>query len=237
MSSTSSSIATGVAGLITTPGLHPCDAIKCSVRSRCMQTSWWTDIQVAPASANAGINSSGFSIIKWQSNGTSRTALRSDFTTGGPIVIFGTKCPSMMSTCSTVPPPSIAALACSPRREKSAERIDGASSICTMLPFFRLSIRGSADSPLLRRPGQRALLLATGAAKFEHAHDVERPRQTHEWLGFAFENVANVRVEIAIVAAARRDAALRRVRAIRQCEHAPVFDRLGAPRTFGGKFA
>src|SRR5260370_1269392 len=35
------------------------------------------------------MNSSGFSIIRWQSSGNS-VALRSDFTTGGPIVRFGT---------------------------------------------------------------------------------------------------------------------------------------------------
>ena len=49
------------------------------------------------------MNSSGFSIIRWQSSGN-LVALRSDFTTGGPIVRFGTKCPSMMSTWMTLPP-------------------------------------------------------------------------------------------------------------------------------------
>src|SRR5277367_5692504 len=75
------------------------------------------------------MKSSGFSIIKWQSNGTSGTALRREATTGGPMVMLGTKWPSMMSTCRTVPPPSMADWACWPRREKSAERIDGASSM------------------------------------------------------------------------------------------------------------
>jgi len=93
------------------------------------------------------MKSSGFSIIRWQSNGMFGTALRSDFTTGGPIVMLGTKWPSMTSTCSTVPPPSIAAFACSPRREKSAERIDGASSICTMFLVNTASIRKTADRP------------------------------------------------------------------------------------------
>src|SRR5208282_1161491 len=74
------------------------------------------------------MNSSGFSIIRWQSSGKSVT-LRSDFTTGGPMVRFGTKCPSMISTWMTLPPPSAAACTCSPSRAKSAERIDGASSI------------------------------------------------------------------------------------------------------------
>src|ERR1019366_2908809 len=43
--------------------------------------------------------------------------------------MLGTKCPSMTATWTTLPPPSPAARTCSPRREKSAERIDGASSI------------------------------------------------------------------------------------------------------------
>ena len=61
---------------------------------------------VRPASANTGIYSSGFSIIRWQSSGSS-VALRSDFTTGGPIVRLGTKCPSMMSTWMTCRPPRL----------------------------------------------------------------------------------------------------------------------------------
>jgi pimeloyl-ACP methyl ester carboxylesterase len=44
-------------------------------------------------------------------------ALRSEATTGGPMVRFGTKCPSMMSTCS-VPPPSSACLACAAKFPK-----------------------------------------------------------------------------------------------------------------------
>src|ERR1700682_2315336 len=54
---------------------------------------------------------------------------RSDATTGGPMVRFGTKGPSMTSSCSTVPPPSMAADASAPSCAKLAERIDGASSI------------------------------------------------------------------------------------------------------------
>src|SRR5258707_530172 len=43
--------------------------------------------------------------------------------------MFGTKCPSMMSTCSNVPPPSSACFACAARLAKLADRIEGASSI------------------------------------------------------------------------------------------------------------
>src|SRR5229473_7736622 len=129
MSSTSSSICTGVAGLITTAGSHPCDAIRCKVRFRCTQASWCTEIQLAPASAKAAMKSSGFSIIKWQSKGTLEIVLRSEATTGGPIVRFGTKCPSITSRWSTVPPPSMAASASAPSCAKLAERMEGASSI------------------------------------------------------------------------------------------------------------
>ena len=128
MSSTSPRVCTGVAGLITTPALQPWSRICCKVRFRCTQASWCTEIQSAPASAKAGMKSSGFSIIKWQSSGTSVT-WRSDFTTGGPIVILGTKWPSITSTCKSVPPPSRAAWTSSARRAKSADKIEGASSI------------------------------------------------------------------------------------------------------------
>src|ERR1700679_3780357 len=81
------------------------------------------------------MNSSGFSIIKWQSRGRSVTR-RSDFTTGGPIVRLGTKCPSIISTWMTLAPPSSAARTCSPRRAKSAERIEGANSIKDLLSYL-----------------------------------------------------------------------------------------------------
>src|SRR6185436_17695384 len=53
----------------------------------------------------------------------------SDLTTGKPTVIFGTKCPSITSTCNTPAPPRSTALIWSPRHEKSADKIDGAMSM------------------------------------------------------------------------------------------------------------
>src|SRR2546430_4165842 len=53
---------------------------------------------------------------------------RNDFTTGGPIVRFGTKWPSITSKWTIVPPPLSAAWTSSARWAKSAERIEGASS-------------------------------------------------------------------------------------------------------------
>ncbi len=48
------------------------------------------------------------------------------FTSGGPNVMFGTKCPSITSRWSTVAPASTTFRISSARRPKSAERIDGA---------------------------------------------------------------------------------------------------------------
>src|SRR5260370_888193 len=68
-------------------------------------------------------------------------AFRSEAATSGPIVIFGTKWPSITSTCNTVPPPSSAAFASSASRAKFAESIEGASSMVMdsgrLLPFLR----------------------------------------------------------------------------------------------------
>ncbi len=73
----------------------------------------------------------GFSIIRWQSSGR-LVALRRLFTTGGPMVMLGTKCPSMMSTWMTVAPPRSAAATSSARCAKSAESIDAHSSTMEM---------------------------------------------------------------------------------------------------------
>src|SRR5258707_15826000 len=79
---------------------------------------------------------SGFSIIRWQSSG-SRVAWRKDFTTGGPSVRLGTKCPSMTSTWITAAPPASASLMSAPKRAKSAERIDGAITAPTLTLLVR----------------------------------------------------------------------------------------------------
>src|SRR5262245_25066737 len=49
------------------------------------------------------------------------------FTTGGPIVMFGTNIPSMTSTWSQSAPAASTAAISSPSLAKSAERIDGAT--------------------------------------------------------------------------------------------------------------
>src|SRR5579872_255299 len=123
---------------MTTPAWQSLLLIKFSERSRCREASRCTEIQSAPASANAGMYSSGFSIIRWQSSG-SLVAFRSDLTSCGPSVILGTKCPSITSTWIIVPPPSAALATWSARYAKSADKIDGASSINGELSGDRLA--------------------------------------------------------------------------------------------------
>src|SRR3989454_9371975 len=60
------------------------------------------------------------------SNGR-RVTRRTDCTTAGPIERLGTKCPSMTSTWMRSAPARSASVTCSPRRAKSAARIEGAS--------------------------------------------------------------------------------------------------------------
>src|ERR1051325_1456334 len=111
-----------------------------------MQTSWCTEIQSAPASTKAGMYWSGFSIIRWQSIGRFVAFLKLA-TTGGPIVIFGTKCPSITSTCSTVAPPSATAWIWSARWAKSADNMEGASSINRIVSLGRRITQILARSP------------------------------------------------------------------------------------------
>ena len=65
------------------------------------------------------------SIIRCTSSGM-RATRASDFTTGGPIVMFGTKWPSITSTWIRSAPPRSAAATASPSAAKSAESSDGA---------------------------------------------------------------------------------------------------------------
>src|SRR3989338_3209832 len=86
----------------------------------------------APASANTSMYLSGSEIIRWTSNG-SFVAFLIEATIAGPKVMFGTKCPSITSTCSSSTCFSTF-FTSSPSLEKSAESIDGAilTMICCM---------------------------------------------------------------------------------------------------------
>src|SRR5438105_6812207 len=64
--------------------------------------------------------------MRWTSSGR-RVTFRRSATIFGPNVRFGTKWPSITSTWTQSAPPASAAATASPRRAKSAERMDGAS--------------------------------------------------------------------------------------------------------------
>ena len=96
-----------------------------SVRSRWGDTSTCTEISDAPARANASMWRSGSTIIRCTSSG-SRVTRASASTTGTPMVRFGTKRPSMTSTCSRSAPPASTAATASRRQAKSADRMEGA---------------------------------------------------------------------------------------------------------------
>ena len=64
-----------------------------------------TQLPLAPAFASGSTRASGFEHERWQSrNAPGRALARMSATTGGPIVRFGTKCPSMTSTWSQSAP-------------------------------------------------------------------------------------------------------------------------------------
>src|SRR2546422_9016767 len=71
------------------------------------------------------MNASGFVIIKWTSSGRVVT-LRRASTMGGPMVRFGTKWPSMTSTCTRSAPACSTAAISSAKCAKSDDRMEGA---------------------------------------------------------------------------------------------------------------
>src|SRR5258708_5846028 len=197
------------------------------------------------------MNSSACSIIRWQSRMALGRAFLSDATTGGPIVIFGTKWPSITSTWRTVPPPSSAAFASSPSRAKFAESIEGASSIVMgsgpLLPFLRENrlyaelLRCLLKSVIRMRnrasPRNRTSFLAARARQLEHAHDVQRIFGSHGQRGASQDGVADVRVIVAVVAGCGADAPLFERLSRENGEDAPIFFRLGAPPRIGRNVA
>ena len=84
-----------------------------------------TVTESAPASRNHGSCSSGFAIMRCTSSGRF-VAFLSCLTTGTPIVRFGTKWPSITSTCTYPAPASSMSAMSRPRCMKSADRMDGA---------------------------------------------------------------------------------------------------------------
>ena len=79
----------------------------------------------APALANASTYRSGSTIMRCTSTGR-RVALRTASTTTGPMVMLGTKRPSITSTWIQSAPAASTARTSSASRPKSAERMEGA---------------------------------------------------------------------------------------------------------------
>src|SRR4051794_8468998 len=83
----------------------------------------------APALAKSAIWRSGYSIMRWTSTSAPARGPCSAIASpaSGPIVIGGTKCPSMTSTWMTPAPASSTSATCSPRRAKAAAGVEGAT--------------------------------------------------------------------------------------------------------------
>ena len=94
-----SAASAGVPGLRTTPARFP----WARMRSRALpvfsslSASTWTVTTSAPAWQNCSTYRTGRSIIRWTSRIMS-VAFRMDWTTGMPMVMLGTKTPSITST-------------------------------------------------------------------------------------------------------------------------------------------
>mmetsp|Transcript_15018 Transcript_15018/g.38593 ORF Transcript_15018/g.38593 Transcript_15018/m.38593 type:complete len:203 (+) Transcript_15018:802-1410(+) len=97
----------------------------------------------APALAKSSTRCSGSTIMRWQSRIESGCALRRASTTSGPMVMFGTKRPSITSTCTQSAPALSTSPTSWPSLEKFAERMDG--EIITLLgSLLSFSTRGFA---------------------------------------------------------------------------------------------
>src|SRR2546423_9310372 len=93
------------------------------------------------------------------------TCARSAPTTTGPIVIGGTKWPSITSMWMTLAPAAMTSSTCAPRRAKSADRIEGAT---WMAIFLNLDQHGAAAMAALQHrsgghPDDRRMLTAVVA--------------------------------------------------------------------------
>src|SRR4051794_22640734 len=96
-------------------------------------------------------------------------------TTLSPMVIGGTKCPSMMSTWIQRAPASSTVSTCSPRRAKSAARIDGATVTASHLAEHARPAVGAGDVCRGRHAHDRRVLAAVRA----HGHELEAGQAVH----------------------------------------------------------
>mmetsp|Transcript_100081 Transcript_100081/g.266009 ORF Transcript_100081/g.266009 Transcript_100081/m.266009 type:complete len:220 (+) Transcript_100081:396-1055(+) len=146
----------GVPGLRTTPAMQPRLLIMFTTRWRWIveAASQCTEMTSAPALAKSSTRCSGSTIMRWQSRKASGSFLRNASTTNGPMVMLGTKRPSMTSTWTQSAPAFRTSSTSWPSLEKSAERIEG--EICTLFSFISLNFatRGlpSRRATALARP-------------------------------------------------------------------------------------
>mmetsp|Transcript_11334 Transcript_11334/g.21374 ORF Transcript_11334/g.21374 Transcript_11334/m.21374 type:complete len:257 (-) Transcript_11334:161-931(-) len=117
----------GVPGFRTTPAMQPKLLIWLMVRWRWMvdAASQWTEMMSAPALAKSSTRCSGSTIMRWQSSTASGCAFLRAETTPGPMVMLGTKRPSMTSTWTQSAPAFRTSPTSWPRLAKSADRIEG----------------------------------------------------------------------------------------------------------------
>src|SRR5262245_28646804 len=129
-----------VDGVMLTPARLPSPLMSWSERSRWGPASACTVMMSDPALAKASMKGSQGVIIRCTSKVFFECG-RSACTTSGPMVMFGTKCPSITSTWIQSQPASSMARTSSPSRAKSAERMDGA--MIMSLGAERSAIRAS----------------------------------------------------------------------------------------------
>src|SRR6267378_712657 len=128
---THSIVAGAVAGLSAAPAFTglprrlTSSRIEASVRCRCGHVSTCTVSMSAPRAANSARYFSGSTIIRCRSSG-SRVRLRIASRIGKPIVMFGTKRPSITSMWIWSAPAASTRAISSARTPKSADRIEGA---------------------------------------------------------------------------------------------------------------
>ena len=93
-----------------------------------------------PALANDSIHFYGSDTIKCVSRNAAYKCFLKDFTTHEPIVIFGTKCPSITSICNQSAPYSKTSLHSSANVAKSADNIEGDTIILLKRNSFLLEV-------------------------------------------------------------------------------------------------
>mmetsp|Transcript_2193 Transcript_2193/g.3741 ORF Transcript_2193/g.3741 Transcript_2193/m.3741 type:complete len:259 (-) Transcript_2193:149-925(-) len=126
----------GVPGFKTTPARQPNCLIWFTVRCKWIvdAASQCTEMMSAPAFAKSSTRCSGSTIMRWQSKIASGNRFLKACTTGAPMVMFGTKRPSITSTCTQSAPASSTSSMSDPSLAKSADKMEGE----TWTDFFML---------------------------------------------------------------------------------------------------